>query len=93
MTSYLQWVFVKMVRRGDANESQATAVLNPWNTRSSTAVPAELIGRIARIRTPEFAVKTTFYNEQKNLLNQYITKLHPEITRGETGPSTGTFGT
>jgi hypothetical protein len=93
MTSYSQWVFVKMVRRGDANESQATAILDRSNTRPSMAVPPELIGRIAPVRTPEFAVKTTFYTEQKNLLNQYITKLNPEILRGETGLSTGTFGT
>jgi hypothetical protein len=75
-------VLVKALQSGDDHTAADAAVKNLLDK-----------GRIAPIRTPEFAVKTTFYTEQKNLLNQYITKLHPEIRRRETGPSTGTFGT
>ena len=38
-------------------------------------------------------MRTTFYAEQKSLLNQCVATLYPEMSRENRGLPTGTFGT
>ena len=66
------------------NTMQMQSILDRWNVRRATAVPPELIGRIAPTRTERINLRGAFSFP----IEQYAEQLLPSLSAAKSGPAT-----
>ncbi len=65
------------------NTMKMQSILDPWNVRRATAVPPELIGRIAPTRTEGINLRGVFSFP----IEQYAEQLLPSLSAAKSGPA------